>query len=112
MHNFDGKMLVVKTYYIYCIIHKAHTAFLIRLIYSTLREKCPNNKFFWFVFSRIWTEYGEIRSISSNTERHGVSLRIQSKGGKIRTRKTPYLDTFHAVTISLDHNISSSYGNS
>ena len=30
--------------------------------------------FFWFVFSRIRTEYG-----------------------KIRTRKTPYLDTFHAV---------------
>ena len=33
-----------------------------------------------------------------NTERfYGVSLLIQSKCGKILTRKTPYLDTFHAV---------------
>ena len=27
---------------------------------NTLREKCPYSKFFWSVFSRIWTEYGEI----------------------------------------------------
>ena len=32
-----------------------------------------------------------------NTERYSVSLRIQSECGKIRTSKTPYLDTFHAV---------------
>ena len=32
-----------------------------------------------------------------NTERYFVSLRIQSEYGKIRTKKTPYLDTFHAV---------------
>ena len=25
-----------------------------------LREKCPNTEFFWSVFSRIRTEYGEI----------------------------------------------------
>ena len=30
----------------------------------TLPEKCPYWEFFWSVFSRIWTEYGEIRSIS------------------------------------------------
>ena len=29
-----------------------------------LREKCPYSEFFWSVFSRIWTEYLEIRSIS------------------------------------------------
>ena len=29
-----------------------------------------------------------------NTERYSVSLCIQSECGKIRTRKTPYLDTF------------------
>ena len=29
-----------------------------------------------------------------NTERYSLSLRIQSECGKIRTRKTPYLDTF------------------
>ena len=26
----------------------------------SLREKCPNSEFFWSVFSRIRTEYGEI----------------------------------------------------
>ena len=31
---------------------------------SLTREKCPYSEFFWPVFSRIWTEYGEIRSIS------------------------------------------------
>ena len=34
-----------------------------------------------------------------NTERYGVSLGIQSECGKIRTRKTPNTDTFHAVTL-------------
>ena len=29
-----------------------------------MREKCPYPKFFWSVFSRIQTEYGQIRSIS------------------------------------------------
>ena len=43
--------------------------------------------FFWSVFSLILTEYF-------------VSLRIESECGKIRTRKTPYLDTFHAVYIT------------
>ena len=49
-----------------------------------LREKCPNTEFFWSVFSRIHSRYG-----------------------KIRTRKTPCLDTFHAVLVSIlsDENI-------
>ena len=32
-----------------------------------------------------------------NTERYGVSLCIQSKCGKIRTRNTPNRDIFHAM---------------
>ena len=36
-------------------------------------------------------------SFGLNTERCGVSLRIQSESGKIWTRKTPNMDTFHAV---------------
>ena len=28
-----------------------------------LREKCLYSEFFWFAFSRIWTEYGEMRCI-------------------------------------------------
>ena len=30
----------------------------------TMREKCPNSEFSWAVFSCIWAEDGEIRSIS------------------------------------------------
>ena len=36
-----------------------------------------------------------------NREIYGVSLRIQSKCGKMRTRITPNTDTFHAVLIKL-----------
>ena len=35
-----------------------------------------------------------------NTERYGVSLRIQSECGKIRTRITPNMDTFHALSYN------------
>ena len=39
-----------------------------------------------------------------NKEKYSVSLRIKSKCGKIRIRKTPNTDTFHAVPIrSLIH---------
>ena len=31
---------------------------------AILYEKCPYLEFFWSVFSRIWTEYGEIESTS------------------------------------------------
>ena len=32
--------------------------------YNTLRKKCPYLELFWSAFSRIRTEYGEIRNIS------------------------------------------------
>ena len=35
-----------------------------------------------------------------NTERYSVSLRIQSKCGKIWTKITPNTDTFHTVHIA------------
>ena len=38
-----------------------------------------------------------------NEERYGVSLSIQSEYGKIRAIKTPYLETFHAVSNSVIH---------
>ena len=53
----------------------------------TLREKCPYSDFFCSVFSRIRSECGEIPRISPT----------QSKCEKIRTRKTPSTDTFHAA---------------
>ena len=48
-----------------------------------LREKCPN------------TEYFPVFILK--TEIYSVNLRIQFEYRKIRTRKTPYLDTFHEV---------------
>ena len=30
----------------------------------TLRKECPYSELFWSAFFCIWTEYGEIRSIS------------------------------------------------
>ena len=39
-------------------------------------------------------------ALGLNTERYGVSTRIQSKCGKIRTRKPPNTDTFHAVSCT------------
>ena len=44
---------------------------------DALREKCPNMEFFWSVFFRIRTEYGETLRISP------YSVRMR----KIRTRK-------------------------
>ena len=38
-------------------------------IHQTLREKCPYSELFWSVFSRIWTEYGDIQSISPHSVR-------------------------------------------
>ena len=35
----------------------------------SLREKCPDSELFWSAFSRIWTEYGEIRSVSTYSVR-------------------------------------------
>ena len=51
-------------------INKIHEKAL-RLVYKdetflsfALRKRCRYSKLFWSAFSRIWTEYGEIRSIS------------------------------------------------
>ena len=76
-----------------------------------MREKYPYSELLWSVFSRIWTEHGDILRISQsysdpyfpafglNMERYSVSLRIQSKCGKIRTRISPNTDTFYAVRM-------------
>ena len=37
------------------------------------------------------------------TERHGISLRTQSKWGKMRTRIIPNMDTFHAVQDAAEY---------
>ena len=55
-HNFIENWFLKASYFNLSI--KSNTSF-------TLREKCPYSEFFWSAFSRIWTEYGEIRSITS-----------------------------------------------
>ena len=54
----------------------------------TVREKYPYSEFSDLYFPVF----------QQNTERCELFLSIQSKCGKIRTRKTPNTDTFHAVT--------------
>ena len=50
---------------------------------------------------RIWRFSGPcFPAFGLNTERYSTSLRIQSKYGKIRTRKTPSMDTFHALPFN------------
>ena len=66
---------------VYCEIFKS-TFFT-----EHLREKCPYSEFFCSVFSHIWTKYGDIRS-------------IDSKSGKIWTRKAPNTDNFYVVRTS------------
>ena len=49
---------------------------------------------------RIWSFSGPyFPTFALNTEKYRVSLRIKSKCGKIRTRKTPNTDTFQVVGI-------------
>ena len=49
---------------------------------------------------RIWSYSGpHFPPFGLNTERCGVSFRIQSKCGKIRIRITPNTDTFHRVYL-------------
>ena len=46
----------------------------------------------------IWSFSGPYFSaFVLNTERYGVSLRIQSECGKIPTKKTPNTDAFYTV---------------
>ena len=59
----------------------------------SLREKCLYSEIFWYVFSHIRTEYGEIRSISP------YSAQMREK----TDQKTPNTDTSHAVCVSGYH---------
>ena len=72
---------------LYVFIGKQRYSFLQRWFKLTLRKKCPYSELFWSVFS----------AFGLNTERHGVSLRIQSECGKMRTWINPNTGTFHAV---------------
>ena len=56
------------------------------------------NGYHYVKIFRIRSYFGpHFPAFGLNTERYGVSLRIQSESGKMRTRITPNTDTFHAV---------------
>ena len=64
----------------------------------------PDWFFYWiWTWNTTWkvSKYGVFSGPffphSDWTDRYFVSLRVQSECGKIRTRKTPYLDKFHTV---------------
>ena len=57
----------------------------------TRREKCPNRKIFWSVFSCIRTEYGDL------TRKSPYSVRIQENTNQ---NKTPYMGTFYALLVT------------
>ena len=58
-------------------------------MYMFLRYRMKN-VLIWSFCSLYFPAFG------LNTERYGVSVHIQSKCGKMRTKKTPNTDTFHA----------------
>ena len=60
----------------------------------SLHGKCLFLQFFWSVFP----------AFGLNMEIYEVSLHIQSEWRKIRTRKTPNMDTFYAVCFSKKRN--------
>ena len=68
------------------------------LTVTALREKCSNTEFFWSVFSRIRTEYGDLLRKSL----YCVNLRIQSEYGKMRTRKNLVFGHFSNSAGKLD----------
>ena len=50
----------------------------------------------------IWSYSGlHFPTFGLNTERYGVSLRIQSECGRMQTRMTPNTETFHAVCATV-----------
>ena len=53
-----------------------------KIFQVTLHEKCPNEEFFWSIFSYIWTEYGDL------LQKFPYSVRLQEN-----------TDAFYAVLV-------------
>ena len=73
----------------------------------------PSFNFFWFSSHFYCVKIVRIRSFSGpyfpvfglNTERYCVSLRIQFERRKMRSRKTPKMDSFQAVFVLIKVNL-------
>ena len=69
---------------------------------------CHPTRKYCLITARKVSKYGVFSSpyfpaFGLDAERYGVSLRIKSECGKIRSRKIPYLDAFHAVKKHTHH---------
>ena len=67
--------------------HDVHHGPRVHKLSQALHKSCQYSELFWSVFP----------AFGLNTERYGVSLRIQSECGKIWARITPNTDTFRDV---------------
>ena len=119
------KILVFLFFSIFCVRHSWNLCKLDQVKYCCVhnivtglkQDTCSRHSygvkdFIWKlnVFSLMvhYVESARIGSFSGpyfsvfelNTNRYEISVRVQSKCGKIRTRKTPNLDTFHVVVLS------------
>ena len=75
----------------------------------TLHEKCPHSAFFWSVFSRIWTEYGEIICISPySVQKQTLSLFV----AYILVFKTgsSQISRFSQLTFQVSKKVNMHYG--
>ena len=93
-HQSFLSILIVEIYKIYIKYTNGkivRNRFVLICASENLSNLCPYSEFFWSAFSHIRTEF---------TERYSASFRIQAECGKIRTRKTPNANAFHAVIIS------------
>ena len=61
--------------------------FVSETIHYSLRKNCPYSELFWSVFSRIRTEYGEIRSIQfENTDQNNSEYEHFSRSDQEHSR--------------------------
>ena len=59
------------------------------ILKKALRENCPYSEIFWSVFSRIWTENGEILSISPYSVRMlEIAVQKNAEKGHFSNSKT------------------------
>ena len=98
---------ISKMEFFLCNLQKALFHMFDRILNMTLLVAQPNKvsvALFSKTVFKVWkTGYGffqkYICDTKHHTERYFVYLRIQSECGKIRTRKTPNTNTYHAVKV-------------
>ena len=86
---------------LYEIIKMLHKRMLnaIYLYRISLRKKCPYSDLFWSVFSRIWTEYGEIWSISP------YSVRLRENKDQHNSQYGYFLRSVHKNTSDKNNSL-------